>query len=119
MLPMIAPALRSARCSASVGGTAFARVAARGAVAAALRDGACLTIRGRFDVRIIAGARGGLRTMVGAPPWTGTAVERRSEAAAAGLVALGLRMSEAAAAGFVGLGLRMSDAAALGFAALP
>src|SRR5829696_2452798 len=42
-----------------------------------------------------------------------------SEAAAAGLKALGLRTSEAAAAGFVELGLRMSEAAALGFTASP
>src|SRR5215217_3744616 len=118
---MMAPALLSARCCACVGGTAFAGDAVRPAASltAPLRAGARFALRGRRSLRMIAGAKVCRRPTAGAPPWAGTAVARRSEAAAAGFVALGLRMSDAAAAGFVELGLRMSEAAALGFAAVP
>jgi hypothetical protein len=106
---MMAPALLSARCCACVGGTAFEGDAVRPAASltAPLRAGARYAARGRRSLRMIAGAKVWRRATAGAPPWAGTDVARRSEAAAAGFVALGLRMSDAAAAGFVELGLRM------------
>src|SRR3954454_17666446 len=118
---MMAPGLLSARCCVGVGGTAFAGGAVRPAASrtAPFRAGARFALRGRRSLRMTAGAKLCRRAIVGAPPWAGTEVARRSEAAAAGLVALGFRMSDAAAAGFVELGLRKSEAAALGFAAVP